>query len=161
MNRLNVNPRGEGRERVTLSSRFFSPFPHTESPFTGYKPFFYEKGTPSAYLLLTNGASSTYLLLALWTILQTHMTDFPTLSYTSTSKIPTLWCTWSLEKVPLSGGASLYRPLWWVQPPSLGPPEGIRWSHHTDITPRKGVDSLGWYFFFPIARSEILLLINV
>ena len=93
VNRLNVNPRGEGRERVTLSSRFFSPFPHTESPFTGYKPFFYEKGTPSAYLLLTNGASFTYLLLALWTILQTRMTDFPTLSYTSTLPfhIPEAW----------------------------------------------------------------------
>ena len=77
MNRLNVNPRREGSERLTLSSRFFSPFPHTESPFTGYKPFFYEKSTPSAYLLLTNGASFTYLLLALWTISQTQMADFP------------------------------------------------------------------------------------
>ena len=46
VNRLNVNPRGEGKERVTLSSRFFSPFPHTESPFTGYKPFFLRKKYP-------------------------------------------------------------------------------------------------------------------
>ena len=33
------------------------------------------------------------------------MTDFPTLSYTTTSKIPTLSYSWSLKKVPLSGGA--------------------------------------------------------
>ena len=39
------------------------------------------------------------------------MTDFPTLSYTSTSEIPTLSYTWSLKKVPLLGKASPYRPL--------------------------------------------------
>ena len=48
------------------------------------------------------------------------MTDFPTLLYTSTCKIPTLLNTRSLKKVPLSGGASPYRPLWGV-PPSPGP----------------------------------------
>ena len=81
--------RGKGKGNPFLGIFFTLP-PNREPVFTGYKPFFYEKGTPSAYLLLTNGASFTYLLLALWTILQTHMTDFPTLSYTSTSKIPTL-----------------------------------------------------------------------
>ena len=30
--------------------------------------------------------------------------------YTLTSEIPTLSYTWSQKKVPLSGGASLYRP---------------------------------------------------
>ena len=34
------------------------------------------------------------------------MTDFPSISYTSTGKIPTLSYTWSLKKVSLSGGAS-------------------------------------------------------
>ena len=34
-----------------------------------------------------------------------------TLSYTSTCEIPTLFYTWSLKKVSLSGGASPYRPL--------------------------------------------------
>ena len=43
-------------------------------------------------------------------ILQTKMTDFPTLSCTSTSENPALPYTWSLKKVPLSGGASPYRP---------------------------------------------------
>ena len=37
------------------------------------------------------------------------MTDFPALLYTSTCEIPTLLYTKSLKKVPLSGGASLYR----------------------------------------------------
>lgn len=74
---------------------------------------------------------------------------FSTLSYPLTSKAPILsWYTWSPTKVPLFG---------WSLPP--GPPEGIRWSGV--ITPRKGVDTLGWYFFFPIERSEILFfLIN-
>ena len=39
------------------------------------------------------------------------MTDFPTLLYTSTSKIPTLSYTWGLKKVLLLGGTSPYRPL--------------------------------------------------
>lgn len=39
-------------------------------------------------------------LLAIWGILQTEMTDFP--SYTSTSEIPTLSYTRSLKKVSLS-----------------------------------------------------------
>ena len=34
------------------------------------------------------------------------MTDFPTLWYVATSEIPTLSFTWSLKKVPRSGGAS-------------------------------------------------------
>ena len=42
------------------------------------------------------------------------MTDFPTLLYTSTCDIPTLWYTWRLKKVPLSGGDP---PL---PPPPLG-----------------------------------------
>ena len=44
------------------------------------------------------------------------MTDVTTLSYTSTSKIPSLSYTWSLKKIPCLGGASVYRPLWWVPP---------------------------------------------
>ena len=39
-------------------------------------------------------------MLAIWGILQTEMTDFP--SYTSTSEIPTLSYTRSLKKVSLS-----------------------------------------------------------
>ena len=44
---------------------------------------------------------------------------FPTLSYTSSSQITILPYTWSLEKVPLSGGASPYRPLSGKYPPGL------------------------------------------
>ena len=44
------------------------------------------------------------------------MTDFPTLSYTSNHEILTLSYTWSVKKVPFSGGASLYRPLKEVPP---------------------------------------------
>ena len=43
--------------------------------------------------------------------LQMALTDFPTLSYTSTSEFRSLSHTRSLKKVPLSGGPSLYRPL--------------------------------------------------
>ena len=45
------------------------------------------------------------------------MTDFTTLSYTSTSEIPALSYTWSLKRLPLLGGASPYRPLYRVPPP--------------------------------------------
>ena len=69
--------RAKGKGNPFLAFFFFSPFPHTESPFTGYKLFFYEKSTPSVYLLLMNGHSFTSLLLALWTISQTQMADFP------------------------------------------------------------------------------------
>ena len=41
---------------------------------------------------------------------------FPVLSYTLTSDIPTLSYTWSLKKVPPSGGTSLYNPLYGVPP---------------------------------------------
>ena len=37
-------------------------------------------------------------------ILQTEMTDFLTLTYTSSSQLPAV--SWSLKKVPLSGWAS-------------------------------------------------------
>ena len=43
--------------------------------------------------------------------LQTAMTDFPTLSYTSTTEFCSLSYTRSLKKVSHSGGASMYRPL--------------------------------------------------
>ena len=43
--------------------------------------------------------------------LQMALTDFPTLSYTSTSEFRSLSHTGSLKKVPLSGRTSLYRPL--------------------------------------------------
>ena len=45
-----------------------------------------------------------------WALSQTQMTDLPTLLYTSTCQIPTLSYTCSLNKIPLSGGASPYRP---------------------------------------------------
>ena len=44
-------------------------------------------------------------------LVDTYMTDFPTLSYTSTQEIPTLSYIWSTKKVPFSGGASPYRSL--------------------------------------------------
>ena len=44
---------------------------------------------------------------------------FPTLSYISSSQITILPYTWSLKKVPLSGGASPYRPLSGKYPPGL------------------------------------------
>ena len=46
------------------------------------------------------------------------MTDCPTFSYTSMSKIPTLSYTCSLKKVPPAGGASPYRSLQGISPPS-------------------------------------------
>ena len=61
-----------------------------------------------------------FICSVLWAISQTEMTDFPTLLNTSISKIPTLSYTWSLKKVPLSGGASPSRTLKEVPPP---PPE--------------------------------------
>ena len=39
----------------------------------------------------------------------TEMADFPTLLYSSTSESPNLLFTWSLKKVPLSGGVFPYR----------------------------------------------------
>ena len=48
------------------------------------------------------------------------MTDFPTLSYTSTREIPTLSYTWNVKKVTLYDGASPYRPLQVVPPPHPG-----------------------------------------
>ena len=50
------------------------------------------------------------------------MTDFTTLSYTSTSEIPALSYTWSLKRLPLLGGAFPYRPLYRV-PPAPPPPQ--------------------------------------
>ena len=44
-----------------------------------------------------------------WALLQTQMTDFLILQYTSTSKTPTLLYTWSLKKVPIS-----------AEPPRIG-----------------------------------------
>ena len=56
----------------------------------------------------------------------TEITDFPTLSCTSTSEIPTLSWPWGLYKVPLSGAASPYRPLWEVPPGSKHYSRGCR-----------------------------------
>ena len=57
-------------------------------------------------------------LLALFLdFLHTEVTDFPILSYTYISEIFILWHAWSLKKVPLSGGASLYKPVYWGCPP--------------------------------------------
>ena len=49
------------------------------------------------------------------------MTDFPTLSYTSAPEIPILSYAWRLKKVPLTGGASPYKPLQGEPPSSPGP----------------------------------------
>ena len=64
---------------------------------------------------------------ALWAISQTQMTDFLTFLNNSTSKIPTLSYTWSLKKVPLSGGASQYATLKRVPspPPLLLPGDNL------------------------------------
>ena len=48
-----------------------------------------------------------------------QMTDFPTFSYTSTSKIPTLSYTCSPKNIPLSGGASPYYRESPLPPPGL------------------------------------------
>ena len=40
----------------------------------------------------------------------TKSNEFPTLSYTSTSKMPILSYTWGLKEVPVLGRASPYRP---------------------------------------------------
>ena len=53
------------------------------------------------------------------------MTDFTTLSYTSTSEIPTPSYTWSLKRLPLLGGAFLYRPLYRVPPPPPQTPQRV------------------------------------
>ena len=51
------------------------------------------------------------------------MIDFPTLLYTSICEIPTLLYTWSLKKVPLSGGASPYsKAIIGSSPPGLPHP---------------------------------------
>ena len=44
------------------------------------------------------------------------MTYFSPLLYTSISEIPALSYTWSLKKIPLSGGASPYEPSYGVPP---------------------------------------------
>ena len=53
------------------------------------------------------------------------MTDFTTLSYTSTSEIPALSYTWSLKRLPLLGGAFPYRPLYRVPPPHPQTPQRV------------------------------------
>ena len=57
-----------------------------------------------------------YTIFTMWINPHIHkmhlwLISFWSLSYTSTMKTPSLSCTWSLKKVPLSGGASLFRPL--------------------------------------------------
>ena len=66
------------------------------------------------------------------------MTDFPTHIYTSTSEIPTLSYTWSLKKIPLSGGASRVGHHREYPPPSPGglkvwPPQLVMNRCHTHI----------------------------
>ena len=41
-----------------------------------------------------------------WALLRTEITNLPTISFTSTSEIFTLSCTWGMKKVPFSGWAS-------------------------------------------------------
>ena len=69
-------------------------------------------------------------------------TDFSTLSYNSTREISTLSYTWSLKKIPLSGGASPYKAIMESNPPrnhakhqgwsvflsGLTGPKNIKWS---------------------------------
>ena len=55
-------------------------------------------------LLNMNKPHSKNLCLDFWVFLQNEMTYFLTVSFTSTSEIRTLAYTWSLKKVPLSGG---------------------------------------------------------
>ena len=66
------------------------------------------------------------------------MTDFPTLSYTSTSDFSNLSYNiiWSLKKVPLSGRASLYRPLSGVTRafPSQGKSYLLQYEHTVALT---------------------------
>ena len=50
-----------------------------------------------------------------------QMTDFPTLSYPSISKIPTLSYTWRSKKVPISGGAFLWLAILGSTPPPPSP----------------------------------------
>ena len=50
-----------------------------------------------------------------------YLTDFPTLSYTSTCEIPTLSYSRRLKKVSLLSRASPYRPLLGIQPPPPHP----------------------------------------
>ena len=61
--------------------------------------------------LLSSFHSHVMRLLAIFGFLPTEMTVFPTLSYTSTSEIPKLPYTWSLEIVFPWGGAFAYRPF--------------------------------------------------
>lgn len=103
------------------------------SPLPFYIPFFSEKGTPFVYLVLTNATPFTYLnfvcllsggkalsqnqnvfstfsshkisLLALLT----EMTDFPSLSYTSTGEIPTFYLVPRFSL--LTFGARLHGPM--------------------------------------------------
>ena len=53
------------------------------------------------------------------------MTDFTTLSYTSTSEIPALSYTWSLKRLPLLGEAFPYRPLYRVPPSPPQTPQRV------------------------------------
>ena len=55
-------------------------------------------------------------------------TDFSTLSYNSTREISTLSYTWSLKKVPLSGGASPYKAIMESNPPPRNHAKHQGWS---------------------------------
>ena len=117
-------------------------------PLPSYIPFLDRKGTPS-YPLLTNGTPFTYrvetfvslffvdFFTAIKRICQLaflgffnffFFTDFTTLSYNSTREISTLSYTWSLKKVPLSGGASPYKAIMESNPPPRNHAKHQGWS---------------------------------
>ena len=105
---------------VPLSYTFYwqmVPLSHTE--FTTLHPFFKNVVNALSFkiwkisqkqVIFSTIHSQEIVLLVLY-VLQTEMTDFPILSYTSTSKIPTLSYTWCLKKIAFSGGAFPYWPL--------------------------------------------------
>ena len=87
---------------------------------------------------------------------------------TPTSEIPPLSWTWGLYKVPLSGGASLYRALWGVPPGSKHysgwcrkniPNQVIKWSRCERYNNREEVARKATRTVFSISSS--LLFIHV
>ena len=84
-------------KKVPLSYTFYwKMVPLSHTLFRTLHPFYCCKCT--VFWIGINRKNSTFA--RLFNILQTQMTDFPTLLYTSTSVIPTLLYIWSLKKVP-------------------------------------------------------------
>ena len=87
---------------------------------------------------------------AIWDVLPTETTDFPILSYTSSSKTPTLSYIWSLKQVPLLGEAFPYGSFFREYPRGA-----ISW----DKIILKGLGSAKSYLFHlkELSRSSNLL----